>query len=168
MSSLTVAILLQLAGVVVIIAEIIIPSGGLISVIAIILFGYSLFLVFHNISIATGIVFVIADAITIPVLILVGLKLLARSPAMLKRELSRAAGFTSQSAILADYLGKEGTATSDLRPAGRAEIAGKRVDVVSRGEYIDKGSAIVVTAVTGNQIIVRPRDVTTDEAAAGP
>jgi membrane-bound ClpP family serine protease len=158
MSSLTMAILLQLAGIVVIIAEIIIPSGGLISVIAITLFGYSLFLVFHDISVATGIVFITADVIIIPVLILVGLKLLARSPAMLKRELSRAAGFTSQSANLADYLGKEGTATSDLRPAGRAVIDGKRVDVVSRGEYINKGSAIVVSAVTGNQIIVRPKD----------
>jgi len=168
MSSLTMAILLQLAGVVVIIAEIIIPSGGLISVIAITLFGYSLFLVFHDISVATGIVFIIADAIIIPVLILVGLRLLARSPAMLKKELSRAAGVTSQSAILADYLGKEGTATSDLRPAGRAEIAGKRVDVVSRGEYIEKGSAVVVTAVTGNQIIVRPKDTTMDETLTRP
>ena len=162
------ALLLQLAGVVVIIAEIIIPSGGLISVIALILFGYSLFLAFHDISVATGIVFIAADVIIIPVLILVGLKLLARSPAMLKRELSRASGVTSQSTILADYLGKEGIATSDLRPAGRAEIAGKRVDVVSRGEYIDKGSAVIVTAVTGNQIIVRPRDITKDETLTGP
>lgn len=168
MNSLTLAILLQLAGIVVIIAEIIIPSGGLISIIALILFGYSLFLVFHDISVATGIIFITADVIFIPVLILVGLRLLARSPVMLKRELSRAAGVTSQSAILADYLGKEGTATSDLRPAGRAEIAGKRVDVVSRGEYIDKGSAVVVTAVTGNQIIVRPKDITTDETLTGP
>jgi membrane-bound ClpP family serine protease len=168
MNSLTMAILLQSAGVVVVIAEIIIPSGGLISVIALMLFGYSLFLVFHNISVATGIVFITADVIIIPVLILVGLRLLARSPAMLKRELSRAAGVTSQSAILVDYLGKEGTASSDLRPAGRAEIEGKRVDVVSRGEYIEKGSAIVVTAVTGNQIIVRPKNVTSDETVTGP
>ena len=156
MNSLTLALLLQLAGIVVIIAEIIIPSGGLLSIITVILFGYSLFLVFHDISVATGMVFITADVIIIPVIILVGLKLLARSPAMLKRELSRAAGVTSQPATLADYLGKEGTAVSDLRPAGRAVIAGKRVDVVSRGEYIDKGSAITVTAVTGNQIIVRP------------
>lgn len=162
MNSLPLAILLQLAGIVVIIAEIFIPSGGLISIIAIILFGYSLFLVFHDISVTTGIIFISADVIIIPVLVLVGLRLLARSPAMLKRELSRAAGVTSQSATLADYLGKEGTAACDLRPAGRAVIEGKRVDVVSRGEYIDKGSAIVVTAVTGNQIIVRPKDAAAD------
>ena len=157
MNALTLAILLQLAGVVVIIAEIIIPSGGLISIIAIVLFGYSLFLVFHDISMATGIVFITADVILIPILILVGLRLLAKSPAMLKRELSREEGVTSQPATLAEFLGKEGTAASDLRPAGRAEIDGKRIDVVSRGEYIDNGTAIVVVAVTGNQIIVRPK-----------
>ena len=163
MNALTLAILLQLAGVVVIIAEIIIPSGGLISIIAIVLFGYSLFLVFHDISMATGIVFITADVILIPILILVGLRLLAKSPAMLKRELSREEGVTSQPATLTDFLGKEGTAASDLRPAGRAEVDRKRIDVVSRGEYIDKGTAIVVVAVTGNQIIVRPKYTPKDE-----
>jgi membrane-bound serine protease (ClpP class) len=155
MNPLTLAILLQLAGVVVIIAEIIIPSGGLISVVALALFGYSLFVVFQEVSVATGIVFVVADIITIPVLVLVGLKMLAKSPVTLKRELSSAEGVTSQSTQLQNYLGMKGTAACDLHPAGTALINGRRVDVVSRGEYIEKGSAIVVSAVTGNQIIVR-------------
>ena len=155
MNPLTLAILLQLAGVVVIIAEIIIPSGGLISVVALALFGYSLFVVFQEVSFATGIFFVIADIITIPVLVLTGIKLLAKSPVTLQRELSSAAGVTSQSSQLKDYLGRTGMAACDLHPAGTAVINGSRVDVVSRGEYIEKGSAIVVSAVTGNQIIVR-------------
>ena len=113
MSPLTLAILLQLAGVVVIIAEIIIPSGGLISVVALALFGYSLFVVFQEVSVATGIFFVVADIITIPVLVLTGLKLLAKSPVTLQRELSSAAGVTSQSSQLKDYLGETGTATCD-------------------------------------------------------
>jgi membrane-bound serine protease (ClpP class) len=41
-----------------------------------------------------------------------------------------------------------------------AIIDGKRVDVVTRGEYIEKDSAIMVIAVTGNQIIVRKKDDT--------
>ncbi len=39
-----------------------------------------------------------------------------------------------------------------------AIIDGKRVDVVTRGEYIEKDSEITVTAVTGNQIIVCEKD----------
>lgn len=162
MSPLTLAILLQLAGVVVIIAEIIIPSGGLISVIAIALFGYSLFVVFQEVSTAIGIFFVVADVITIPILVLVGLKLLAQSPVTLKKELSSAAGVTSQSSRLEGYLGRTGTAACDLHPAGTAVINGSRVDVVSRGEYIEKGSAIVVSSVTGNQIIVRQQESAPD------
>jgi membrane-bound serine protease (ClpP class) len=158
MNTLTLAILLQLAGVVVVIAEIIIPSGGLISIIAILLFGYSLFIVFQDVSHAIGMFFVGVDIIVIPVLILVGLKLLARSPAMLKRELSSAGGVTSQASHLIDFLGKEGKATCDLHPAGSAVIDGEKVDVVSRGEYIDKGASLVVHQVTGNQIIVRKKD----------
>jgi membrane-bound ClpP family serine protease len=158
MNTLTLAILLQLTGVVVVIAEIIIPSGGFISIIAILLFGYSLFLVFQDISSSVGMVFIGADIVLIPILILVGLKLMARSPAMLKKELSRSEGVVSQAAKLNEYLGREGIAACDLHPAGSVIINGEKVDVVSRGEYIEKGSAVVVHKVTGNQIIVRKKE----------
>jgi membrane-bound serine protease (ClpP class) len=60
------------------------------------------------------------------------------------------------------YLGKSGTALSSLRPAGIAEIAGKRVDVVSDGEFIESGVPIMATRVDGNRIVVR-RDRTLTE-----
>ncbi|MBC8434279.1 MAG: serine protease [Desulfobacterales bacterium] len=156
--SLFLPIILQLAGVVVIIAEIIIPSGGILSIVAIGVFGYSLFIVFNEISMTIGFSFVAADLILIPVLVIVGLKLLARSPATLRKTLSRKEGVSSQSSELESYVGTQGNAVTDLRPAGIAVINGKRVDVVTRGEYLDKDSAIIVTAVTGNQIIVRKKD----------
>lgn len=156
--SLFLPIILQLAGVVVIIAEIIIPSGGILSIVAIGVFGYSLFIVFNEISMTIGFAFVAADLILIPVLVIVGLKLLARSPATLRKTLSRKEGVSSQSSELESYVGTQGNAVTDLRPAGIAVINGKRVDVVTRGEYLEKDSAIIVTAVTGNQIIVRKKD----------
>jgi membrane-bound serine protease (ClpP class) len=151
-------IILQLVGVVVIIAEIILPSGGILSIAALGVFGYSLFIVFNEISMTIGFSFVAADLILIPVLVIVGLKLLAKSPATLRKTLSRKEGVSSQSSELASYVGRQGTAVTDLRPAGIAVINGKRVDVVTRGEYLEKDSAIVVAAVTGNQIIVRKKD----------
>lgn len=155
MSTLTMAILLQLAGVFVIIAEIIIPSGGLLALIAAGLFGYSLYVVFQQISTAVGIAFVCADLIMIPALIIIGLKMLARSPATLNTELSSDVGVTSQSPELAVFLDQEGRAVTDLRPAGVALVNNKRLDVVTRGEYIDRDSEVKVIAVTGNQIIVK-------------
>jgi membrane-bound serine protease (ClpP class) len=63
------------------------------------------------------------------------------------------------------WLGQTGTAISPLRPAGIAEFDGARVDVVSDGGFVDAGSAIEVTRVDGNRIVVRrstPRQEDTD------
>jgi len=158
--SLFLPIVLQLAGIVVIIAEIILPSGGILSIAALGLFGYSLFIVFNEISNTVGFAFVAADLVLIPVLVIVGLKLLARSPVTLRKTLSRKEGVSSQSSELDSYIDMEGTAVTDLRPAGTAVINGKRVDVVTRGEYFEKDSVILVIAVTGNQIIVRKKEGT--------
>jgi membrane-bound serine protease (ClpP class) len=55
------------------------------------------------------------------------------------------------------WLGQRGTAVSPLRPAGIAEIAGTRLDVVSDGGFIEALAAIEVTRVDGNRIVVRQR-----------
>jgi len=150
-------ILLQLIGVGVIIAEIILPSGGILSLLAAAIFGYSLFLVFTDLSTAAGIAFVVVDIISIPVLIVVGIKMLAKSPVTLYTQLSSRLGVSSQAPELLQYLGKEGRAITDLHPAGAAIIEGKRVDVVSGGEYIEKESELLVVSVSGNRIVVRKK-----------
>ncbi|MDF1577765.1 MAG: NfeD family protein [Desulfobulbales bacterium] len=155
MKELLLPVALQLAGVLVIIAEIFLPSGGLLSLMAVGLFGYSLFIVFHDISATTGIYFVLADIFIIPILVLVGLKVLARSPATLRGTLASSAGVVSHSAELKKLKGREGQSVTALHPGGTAIIDGNRVDVISRGEYIDKDRALVVVEVTGNQVIVK-------------
>ncbi len=157
--SLIIPVILQLIGVVVLIAEIIIPSGGILSIITVGLMGYSLFLVFTTISTLAGMVFVIADIIMFPIVLFVGIKLLAKSPATLKTSLSKANGFSSQSEELVEFMGLTGEAVTDLRPAGTAVINNRRVDVVSRGEYIDKGAGIVVLEVEGNRVVVKQEAV---------
>ena len=155
MGALVIPIILQMVGVIVLIAEIIIPSGGLLGAVSIGLFGYSLYLVFTGISVFAGMIFVVADIIMFPVVLFAGIKLLAKSPATLKTSLSKADGYSSQSEELIQFMGLTGTAITDLRPAGTGHINNMRVDVVSRGEYIDKGSKILVSAVEGNRVVVR-------------
>jgi membrane-bound serine protease (ClpP class) len=53
------------------------------------------------------------------------------------------------------WLGKQGRATSPLRPAGIAQFDGERVDVVSDGGLIEAGQRIEVIRVDGNRIVVR-------------
>ena len=62
---------------------------------------------------------------------------------------------------LQELLGSEGVATSDLRPAGFALINGKRMDVVTQGGMIDKGTAITVVQVEANRVVVKRSETPT-------
>jgi membrane-bound ClpP family serine protease len=48
-----------------------------------------------------------------------------------------------------------GTAFSQLRPAGTALINGRRVDVVTEGQLIERGATLKVVAVEGMRVVVR-------------
>jgi len=147
-------VFLQIIGIMVIIAEIFIPSLGLLTAIALIVFFYSLYLSFTTISTTAGMIFTGMDLVIIPVLIVLGMKMLVRSSLTLKQELSKQDGVVSQKKELETYINMKGKSVTDLRPAGMAEINSQRVDVVTDGEYIDKDTSIVVTGVTGNRVIV--------------
>lgn len=97
---------------------------------------------------------------------LVMLRFLTRLPfgrrLILETELLAGAGGGSAPESDRRWLRKSGIAGSPLRPAGRAEIEGELVDVVSDGEFIEPGAPVVVTRVDGNRIVVR-RDRTLTE-----
>jgi len=149
---------LQLIGMVVVIAEVILPSGGLLSLLAMGIFAYSLHLVFGQFGQGPGLLLVGLDLVLIPVLVVACFRLLARSPMTLRAELKREDGVSSQAPELADFLGLEGRTVTPLRPAGAAIFSGRRLDVVSRGEFLEKDTQVKVIAVTGNQIIVKAKE----------
>lgn len=47
-------------------------------------------------------------------------------------------------------VGRQGLVTRELRPAGTVVM-----DVVSEGDYIEKGRQVTVVAVTGGRVVVR-------------
>lgn len=54
-----------------------------------------------------------------------------------------------------NLLGQEGVVEKDLRPSGEAIISDGHYDVISYGEFIGKGEAIVVVKIEGNKIYCR-------------
>jgi membrane-bound serine protease (ClpP class) len=54
-----------------------------------------------------------------------------------------------------ELLNQTGTALTPLRPAGTAVLQGKRVDVVTEGQMIERGAAVKVVAVEGMRVVVR-------------
>ena len=51
--------------------------------------------------------------------------------------------------------GARGIAASALRPAGKAEIDGRLLDVATDGDWVPRGTEVVVVSVEGNRIVVR-------------
>jgi len=62
---------------------------------------------------------------------------------------------------LQELLGAQGEAKSDLRPAGYALINGRRMDVVTRGGMIDKGTLVTVVEIEANRVVVKRTDTPT-------
>ncbi len=54
-----------------------------------------------------------------------------------------------------ELIGKFGVASTDLRPAGVATVAGERIDVVTEGEYISSGARVIVIRAEGYRHVVR-------------
>jgi membrane-bound serine protease (ClpP class) len=75
---------------------------------------------------------------------------------ILSEEEKADAGYTSRT-NLNELLGAEGIALTTLRPAGTAEINGKRIDVVTDSEYIENGKPIIVTEVEGMRVVVKEK-----------
>ena len=64
-------------------------------------------------------------------------------------------GFRSSSHELEKLVGQEGRALTPLRPAGTAEIGDRKVDVVTEGAFVERGTRVVVADVQGHRVIVR-------------
>ena len=71
----------------------------------------------------------------------------------LKNRSTRESGYESQT-DKSDYIGKTGMTLTPLRPAGTVRIDRKRVDAVSRGDYIDKDAPVRVIEAEGMRVVV--------------
>jgi membrane-bound serine protease (ClpP class) len=52
-------------------------------------------------------------------------------------------------------VGRAGVAETPLRPTGKAVVDGRRLDVVSEGDFIERGSAVEVVEVAGTRVVVK-------------
>ncbi|MFM9414480.1 NfeD family protein [Peptococcus simiae] len=74
----------------------------------------------------------------------------------LQESLTTEEGFVSTGKRLSAYIGHQGRALTDLRPAGTMVTAeDERLDVTTRGDFIAKGSLVEVVAAEGTWLIVK-------------
>jgi len=74
---------------------------------------------------------------------------------VLSHKLDTEEGYVSHDTSLTAYVGKRGKALTILRPSGTADIEGRRLDVVTSGEFIEAGRGVEVILVEGTRVVVR-------------
>ena len=151
----TTIILLFGLGMALVVAEVFIPSMGVLGMAAGLSLMTSIGMAFYE-DPGTGTLLLVITAVTVPIILTFGIKLFPRTP--LGRKIT-ARGFSFEDGRAVDrrdegLAGARGVVEAPLRPAGIARIDGRRVDVVSRGESIDAGTEVVVVEVSGNRVIV--------------
>jgi membrane-bound ClpP family serine protease len=151
----TLPILLLIVGLLLIVAELMFPTLGMLGVAAAACIIAAIAVAFARDS-DMGMQFMIATAVCVPAVILLGFKLLPRSPAA---RLLINTGFSFKDGAAVDrrdrnLLGVEGTTDSLLRPSGTMQLDGRRVDVITRGEAIEAGTRVRVIEIEGNRVVV--------------
>ena len=158
MSWFLLAVLLYFACAVLIIAEVFVPSGGLISILALACVAGGIFICFNQ-SVVAGWIGAIAALIMIPTVLVIAYKVLPKtkfgknvtlSPP--ERQQGDAVPDTSE---LKGMLGAIGTVITPLRPVGMCDFSGRRIECVAEGGYIEKNTKVKVIKVEGTQLTVR-------------
>lgn len=161
-----VEILMFVAGVILLLVEIfVIPGFGFAGISGIILIFASIFLsligsepFITSESISVAIIQLTVALIAAIVLVFILAKFLPKTTVFSRLVLSEAektdAGFVSFPSDKS-LLGKTGKALTVLRPAGIAEIDGKKYDVIADNEYIEPGKPVKVIRVEGIKVVVQ-------------
>jgi len=152
------AILLFLVGILLIVLEIfVIPGFGVPAVLGILAILTSLVLASANFS--QALLTLGGSLLAAIILIIITLKNKKTrkiwNKLILSSKQESTQGYVPNSEDLSVYMGKRGYALTPLRPAGTADIEGKRLDVVTSGEFIEVRSGVEVILVEGPRVVVR-------------
>jgi membrane-bound ClpP family serine protease len=153
-------ILLLMAGVVLIVLELFIPSGGILSFLSLAAVAGAIVLAYYHYDVVTGTTFLAFAAIAMPIVIGAALRWWPNTP-MGRRILIRPPAeeelFSTDDLgrAMRHLIGKRGVAKSPLLPAGAVSIEGRIYDAISEAAPIESGQPIEVVEATGNHIVVR-------------
>jgi len=152
------AVFLYFVCAVLIVAEVFVPSGGLISICALAcLIGGAV--IFFQYSTTAGWIGAGIASVMIPVVLIFAYKIFPKTRfgksvtlTPPKRQQGDAIPDTSE---LKELLGEVGVVLTPLRPVGMCDFAGQRVECVAESGYVDKDKKVKVINVESTQLTVR-------------
>ncbi len=149
-------VIIFIVGILLLIAEAFIPGFGVCGITGIIAIVASIFM--SSVSALQAVISLLCAIIGTGVFLAVMLKFFPKSKLVTRLILSDKIGNKEAENAFAERKhleGKIGIAYTLLRPAGVAMIEGKRYDVITEGDFIQKEEEIVVEKVEGSKIIVK-------------
>jgi membrane-bound ClpP family serine protease len=149
------------AGLILLIVEVFVPSGGMIGFLALGLLGVSLWQAFA-LSMFTGTMFLVALAVMLPITLVVAVNLWPRTP-LGRRMILRppTPGEVEPDAMgspLEHLLGQYGRTLTPLRPSGMVDFDGRRLDALSEEGLLPAGALVQAVRLRGREIVVRAAD----------
>lgn len=149
-------ILLMILGFILVGIEMVLPGFSFPGVIGSICLVVSIFL--NANTFMEGVYLTIGIIVVLGIMLAIVLRLLSRGKAakgiILTDEQNKEKGYISATNL--NYLlNKEGIALTDLRPSGLAEFNSEQYDVITKGNYILKGTPIIVYKIQGSKLIVK-------------
>jgi len=152
------AILLTV-GLIFLLAEVFIPGFGVAGIVGIILFVIGIILTAKTFleALVMFIILLLILAIVILLVVRSASKGRLSKTLVLNQANSNEQGFSGVEDMNV-FLGREGKAVSLLRPAGIGIFDGVRLDVVSKGGFIEEGTQIKIVEVIGRRIVVDSKE----------
>jgi len=152
------AVFLYFACAVLIIAEVFVPSGGLISVCAFACLAFGIWIFWLHSTVAFWIGVSVA-VIMIPSVLVIAYRIFpktrfGKSVTLTPPDRQRGDAIADTSE-LKELLGAVGLVLTPLRPVGACDFSGQRVECVAESGYIDKGEKVKVIRVQSTQVTVR-------------
>ena len=165
MDYLTVALILIVIGVVFLVTEILLPTGGFLVVGALLFFAIGVGTILYYGDTVEGVVALAGLSVGMPAigfLAVVAYKRMSLRSA-LDSDNADPASDLPQFVGLEALKGRVGKALSPLRPSGSVEFDGRRVDAMTEGTMIDSGVWVRCVDVKGGNVVVRemepPKDI---------
>ena len=149
-------------GLLLLLAEVFIPSGGLIGLLAIGFLGVSIYLGFASTS--YGLIFLIVTGLLMPLTLMLALYLWPRTPmakilSLVPPGLDEMAP-EPQGALMARLVGQFGRSLTPLRPSGLVDFEGRRLEGLAEAGLIPAGALVQAISIRGGgQVVVRVAEI---------
>ena len=135
-------------------AEVIVPSFGLLAVLCAALGIYSWYYILQNLPSQAALWFGLADVILIPVFIRFAFTYLGKSPISHRTDLGTGSGLESMDLGLRRHVGLTARVEAPLRPTGKIRIGEDVYEAQTAGEWVERGASVKVVSVSGSRFQV--------------